>query len=88
MASEVASTTWGPSGLLGMFVMTAGPHGAIRSVLFYLAGLVTAYIGSFIITSLAFQKQQLLPENPEPAGRESVTCWIGKPNSGFRIWLR
>ncbi|MBR2766159.1 MAG: PTS glucose transporter subunit IIA [Blautia sp.] len=62
MAFEVASTTWGPSGLLGLFVMTAGPRGAVKSMLIYLAGLVLAYICSFIITMLAYNKQELLPE--------------------------
>ena len=28
MLMQVAATTWGPSGLLGIFVMTAGPNGA------------------------------------------------------------
>ena len=65
MAFEVASTTWGPSGLLGMFVMTAGPQGAIRSVLIYLAALVVSYLASFIITALAIHKQDLKPNSVE-----------------------
>ncbi len=63
MAFEVASTTWGPSGLLGMFVMTAGPRGALASVLIYLAGLIVAYICSFIITAFTIDKRELLPEH-------------------------
>ena len=72
MAMEVASTTWGPSGLLGVFVMTAGPNGAIKSVLFYLTGLVVSYICSFVITNLALDKKELCPaaeekkKQPEP----------------------
>ena len=62
MAFEVASTTWGPSGLLGLFVMTAGPRGAVNSMLIYLAGLITAYICSFIITFLVYNKKELIPE--------------------------
>ena len=50
---QVASTTWGPSGLLGAFVMTAGPQGTIKSILMYLIGLLICYIMSYIITALA-----------------------------------
>ena len=67
MAMRVASTTWGPSGLLGVFVMTAGPQGAVRSILFYLAGLAVAYLCSFIITGLWIRKETLLPEGTEAA---------------------
>ena len=52
MAMEVASTTWGPSGILGIFVMTEGPCGAVKSVLIYVAGLCISYVCSFIITSI------------------------------------
>ena len=71
MAMRVASTTWGPSGVLGVFVMTAGPQGAIRSVLFYLAGLAVAYACSFIITALFIRKETLLPEDAESAPAEA-----------------
>ena len=69
MAAEVASTTWGPSGLLGLFVMTAGPNGAVKSVLFYLAGLLVAYVCSYIITDLTLDEKTLGP-NAETAGKE------------------
>ena len=62
MAAEVASTTWGPSGLLGVFVMTKGPCGAVKSALIYLAGLLIAYLCSFIITSLVYNGEELRPE--------------------------
>lgn len=48
---QVASTTWGPSGLLGCFVMTAGPNGAAMSVLYFVIGLVISYIMGFIFTN-------------------------------------
>ncbi len=63
MAMEVASTTWGPSGILGVFVMTAGPCGAVKSALIYLAGLVISYICSFIITGFAYSEEELRPES-------------------------
>lgn len=50
MLCQVASTTWGPSGLLGPFVMTAGPNGAIYSALMYLIGLLISYVMSYVIT--------------------------------------
>ena len=62
MAFEVAATTWGPSGILGMFVMTAGPRGAVTGVLIYLAGLIVSYICSFLITSLAIDKRELVSD--------------------------
>lgn len=62
MAAEVASTTWGPSGILGMFVMTGGPNGAVKSVLFYLAGLVVSYLCSFVITALSYHGRELQPD--------------------------
>jgi len=48
---QVASTTWGPSGLLGCFVMTAGPNGAAMSVLYFVIGLVISYIMGFLFTN-------------------------------------
>lgn len=62
MALRVASTTWGPSGLLGVFVMTEGPLGAFRSVLIYLLGLVVSYVCSYVITWLTFGVKDLNPE--------------------------
>lgn len=50
MLMQVASTTWGPSGLLGIFVMTQGPQGAVKSIICYLIGLLISYVMSFIIT--------------------------------------
>ena len=71
MAFRVASTTWGPSGLLGAFVMTAGPRGAVASVLIYLAGLVVAYICSFVITVFAIDKQELMPQKAESMEKDT-----------------
>lgn len=65
MAFEVAATTWGPSGLLGIFVMTAGPLGAVKSVLVYLAGLLISYICSFLITMVFVNGRAVAPEDAE-----------------------
>ena len=51
MAMQCAATAWGPSGLLGLFVMTKGPLGATTSLACFLAGLVISYIGGFIVTN-------------------------------------
>ncbi len=64
MVTQVASTTWGPSGLLGAFVMTAGPGGSVRSVLLYLTALIISYIGGFLITNALYRKEEL---NFDPA---------------------
>ena len=56
---QVASTTWGPSGLLGCFVMTAGPNGATMSVLYFVIGLVISYIMGFIFTNLAIKPEEV-----------------------------
>lgn len=59
MVTQVASTTWGPSGLLGAFVMTAGPGGSARSVLLYLIALVISYIGGYMITNALYREEEL-----------------------------
>lgn len=56
---QVASTTWGPSGLLGVFVMTAGPNGAAMSILFFVIGLVISYIMGFLFTNLAIKPEEV-----------------------------
>ena len=53
MAMQVASTTWGPSGVLAFPVMTASPvNDAVMCMVFYGIGLVISYIGGFVITNI------------------------------------
>ena len=59
MFFQVASTTWGPSGLLGAFVMTAGPRGAVNSMLMYLVGLIIAYLMSYLITNAVITDKEV-----------------------------
>ena len=66
MVTQVASTTWGPSGLLGAFVMTAGPGGAVRSVLLYLTALVISYIAGYFITKVLYREEELCFETEIP----------------------
>lgn len=56
MLMRVASTTWGPSGILGAFVMTEGPNGALASVACYLAGLAISCAAGYILTALTMKK--------------------------------
>lgn len=50
MLMQVAATTWGTSGILGVFAMTEGPHGAAMSVICYLVGLLISCAAAFLIT--------------------------------------
>lgn len=56
---QVASTTWGPSGLLGLFVMTEGPNGAAMSLGCFAIGLVISYIMGFIFTNIAIKPEEV-----------------------------
>ena len=56
MLMKVASTTWGPSGVLGAFVMTEGPYGAAASVGHYFAGLLISCAAGYIITAVSMKK--------------------------------
>lgn len=52
MACQVASTAWGASGILGVFVMTAGKGGAAWSMTAYMIGLAISYVMGYLITAL------------------------------------
>lgn len=73
MVTQVASTTWGPSGLLGAFVMTAGPGGAVRSVLLYLTALVISYVAGYFITKVLYREEELCFETEVPD--EQAAAW-------------
>ena len=59
MLMEVASTTWGPSGLPGVFVMTAGPQGAFLSMVWYLTGWVISVAAAFLLTRLMISREYI-----------------------------
>lgn len=69
MVTQVAATTWGPSGLLGAFVMTAGQGGPARSVILYLVALAISYIGGYLVTNLFYNEEQLDFEMTQSAGQ-------------------
>lgn len=52
MLMEVAATAWGPSGVLGAFVMTEGPLGAGRSIACYFVGLLISGAMGYLITMI------------------------------------
>ncbi len=59
MFMQVAATAWGPSGLLGLCVMDAGPAGMATSLGSYAIGLAISYIMGFIITNAVVKEQEV-----------------------------
>ena len=68
MIMEVGATTWGPSGLLGVFIMTAGPNGFLTNAAVYLLSLVIAAAGGYLVTEFAFSEKEL----EEKSARETA----------------
>ena len=60
MAMQVAATTWGPSGILGVFTMTAGPNAGLPGVMYYLAGLLISCVMAFLITTAFVSEKDVL----------------------------
>ena len=56
MLMRVASTTWGPSGILGAFVMTEGPNGVFASIACYLIGLLISCAAGYLLTAVTMKK--------------------------------
>ena len=67
MLRQVASTTWGPSGVIGAFVMTAGPNGAVAGIIHYMIGLLISCAAGGLITYLVIGQDELRPETPAAA---------------------
>ena len=59
MAMKVAATTWGPSGILALPIMTAGGENPAMQVVFYGVGLVISYICGFIITNFTLKDSEV-----------------------------
>ncbi len=59
MAMQVASTTWGPSGVLAFPVMTAGPNSAVMSMIYYGIGLLISYSMGYLITHFLVTDQEV-----------------------------
>lgn len=59
MFMQVAATAWGPSGLLGLCVMNAGPNGIEASLGAYAVGLLVSYVMGFVITNAVVTRQEV-----------------------------
>ncbi len=59
MFMQVAATAWGPSGLLGLCVMDAGPAGVATSLGSYAIGLAISYVMGFIITNALVKEEEV-----------------------------
>lgn len=60
MAMKVAATTWGPSGILALPIMTAGGGNPARQVICYGIGLLISYIMGFCITSATLKASEVV----------------------------
>ena len=65
MLMQVAATSWGPSGVLATFLMTAGPNGSASSMLYYLAGLLISCVMGAVVTWFFCRL-----DPPDPAERD------------------
>jgi len=59
MIFKVAATTWGPSGILALPIMTAGGDNPAMQVVFYGIGLVISYVMGFIITNFTLKDEEV-----------------------------
>jgi len=59
MIFKVAATTWGPSGILALPIMTAGGDNPAMQVVFYAIGLIISYVMGFIITNFTLKDEEV-----------------------------
>ena len=59
MFFKVAATTWGVSGLLGVFVMTAGKGGPVQSIIMYLIGYVISCCMGYVFTCIGVKDSEV-----------------------------
>ena len=59
MIFKVAATTWGPSGILALPIMTAGGKNPVMQVACYGIGLVISYIMGFIFTHFTLKDEEV-----------------------------
>ena len=59
MIFKVAATTWGPSGILALPIMTAGGTNPAMQVACYGIGLVISYIMGFIFTNFSLKAEEV-----------------------------
>jgi PTS system sucrose-specific IIC component len=56
---KVAATTWGPSGVLALPIMTAGGNDPAMQVAYYATGLVISYIMGFLFTYVSLKDTEV-----------------------------
>ena len=85
MFMQVAATAWGPSGLLGLCVMDAGPAGMATSLGSYAIGLLISYVMGFIITNAVVKEEEVaelyrdeVPSEEQVALADSIETKNGK----------
>lgn len=71
MAMQVAATAWGPSGVLGVFMMTGGPNSVLKSTLVYLLSLVIACVGGALVTHFTLKDKDVMPDDADGCGEEA-----------------
>ena len=59
MIFKVAATTWGPSGILALPIMTAGGENPVMQVACYGIGLIISYIMGFIFTNFTLKDEDV-----------------------------
>lgn len=59
VAMQVAAATWGPSGILAVFIMTAGPNGPVHDMIHYVIGLLISAVAGFLITRLTVREKDI-----------------------------
>lgn len=62
---QVASTTWGPSGILAMFIVCT-PDGMVPGMIHYSIGLLMSTVMGFLITRLVVKKTDIDGKIQEP----------------------
>ena len=73
MFMQVAATSWGPSGLLGLCVMDAGPAGMATSLGSYAIGLAISYVMGFIIINAVVREDEVAElYNDEESGVQNA----------------
>lgn len=58
MLTHVMASAWGPSGVVAIPLMGAGPNGAM-GMLYYAIGLVISYVAAFLITFFVIKKEDV-----------------------------
>lgn len=63
MAFQCASTSWGPSGILGVALMTEGPNDPLFSIGLYLVGGIISIVMGFVISNMFIHSKEIAEFN-------------------------